>query len=464
VTHDLLVIGGGAAGMAAARTAARLRKRAALVQDGPVGGDCTFTGCVPSKTLIEASHQGLGFEQALARVHATVASIAATETADVLRREGVDVLEGRAVLSAPGAARVGDRQVRAPRTVLAMGAGPMVPDLPGLADGPFLTNDTVWDLRSLPASITVLGGGAIGCELAQALARFGARVVLVEAADRLLAKEEPEASAVVAEVFARDGIDVRTSRTAVRVRHPRPGQVQVDLDDGTSVDGTALLVAVGRRPSTAGMGLEAAGVRLDERGFVPVDDLLRTSARGTYAAGDVTGRLQLTHAADEMGRTAAINALRRPLRLRFRSAAIPWVTFTAPEVARVGMTEAQAAEHGGRVAFLPMTEVDRAITAGRTDGFIKILAGPRLLSRDLAGGRVLGATIVADRAGEMIHEVALAMRSGAFTGRLAQTVHAYPTWSTGIRSASAQFFFDQQGRSARPARRGVSATPRRGPG
>ena len=451
MSHDLLVIGGGAAGMAAARTAARLHKRVALVQDGPVGGDCTFTGCVPSKTLIEAADDGVPFDQAMSRVRDTVARIAATETADVLRGEGVDVVEGRAQLTGPGSVTVAGRALTAPRMILALGAGPMVPDIPGLRDSEHLTNETVWVLRTRPDSLTVLGGGAIGCELAQAFARLGTRVTVVEAMDRLLAKEEPEAGAVIGAALARDGVEVCLGTKVTAVRRPADGVVRVELDDGSTVDSAQLLVAVGRRPATDGLDLAAAGVQVDERGYIKVDERLRANGGRVYAVGDVNGGLQFTHAADEMGRTAALNALRFPLRLRFRSDAVPWVTFTRPEVARVGMSEADAAEHGGRVAHLPMSAVDRAIAAGRTEGFITLIAGPRLLSRNLAGGRLLGATIVAERAGEMIHEVALAMRVGAFTGRLAQTVHAYPTWSTGVRSAAAQFFFELDGRQARPA-------------
>jgi pyruvate/2-oxoglutarate dehydrogenase complex dihydrolipoamide dehydrogenase (E3) component len=454
MSYDLLVIGGGAGGMAAARAARHWGKQVALVQDGPVGGDCTFTGCVPSKTLIEAAEHGQPFDTAITRVQQTVAAIAATETADVLRAEGIDVVEGRARLTGPGGAVVDGKPIRAARLLLSTGAVPLVPAIPGLrmVDG-FLTSDTVWDLRQAPSSLVVLGGGAIGCELAQAFAQFGVRVTLIEALDRLLAREEPEAGAAVTEVLTRAGIDVRLGVSVVGVEYPHPSVVRVLLADGSTVDSEQLLIAVGRRPMTEGLDLAAAGVATDDRGFIRVDDHLLTTARGVYAAGDVTGKLQFTHAADEMGRTAAINALRRPLRLRFRTDAIPWVTFTRPEVARVGMTEAEAAAHRGRVAFLPMQEVDRAVTAGRTDGFIKLIAGPRRATGNLAGGRVLGATIVAERAGEMIHEVALAIRTGMFTGRLAQTVHAYPTWSTGIRSTAAQFFVEQKGRKAIPARR-----------
>jgi pyruvate/2-oxoglutarate dehydrogenase complex dihydrolipoamide dehydrogenase (E3) component len=453
MTHDLLVIGGGAGGMAAARAAVHMGRSVTLVQDGEVGGDCTFTGCVPSKTLIESAARGASFTDAMARVRPTVERIAATETADVLRGEGIDVIEGRAHLTGPRSAVVDGRAVRAGRVVLATGAAPLVPALPGITDGPYLTSDTLWGLRRAPASMVVLGGGAIGCELAQALSRLGVRTTVIEALDRLLAKEEPEAGTVVHDVLVREGLDVRLGARVTRVEHPQPRCVRVVLDDGSTVEAEHLLVTVGRAPVTAGLDPGAAGVETDERGFITVDDRLATSASGVYAVGDVTGRLQFTHAADEMGRTAAVNALRRPARLRFRTATVPWVTFTSPEVARVGMTESEAAEHGGRVAFLPMSEVDRAVAAGATDGFVKLVAGPRTLLRNLGGGRLLGATIVGERAGEMIHEVALAMRMRAFTGRLAQTVHAYPTWSTAVRSTAAQFFLERDGRRARPAER-----------
>jgi pyruvate/2-oxoglutarate dehydrogenase complex dihydrolipoamide dehydrogenase (E3) component len=213
-----------------------------------------------------------------------------------------------------------------------------------------------------------------------------------------------------------------------------------------------LLVATGRLPNSGEMGLEDLGVEFDSLGHIQTDDRLQTAVRGLYAAGDVTGKLPFTHAADEMGRLAVGNALRKGVRGRFRTSWIPWVTLTSPEVARIGMTEAEAAGHGGRVAELPMSEMDRAITDGQTDGFVKLISGPKPLTRSLYGGQVLGATIVAPRAGEMIHEIALVMRTKAFTGRLAQTVHAYPTWSYAIQKAAGQFFGVVEGREARPAR------------
>lgn len=224
------------------------------------------------------------------------------------------------------------------------------------------------------------------------------------------------------------------------------------LQDGSVVEAARVLVAVGRSAFTDGLGLEERGVRTD-RGFVVTDELLRTTTSGIYAVGDVAGKLQLTHAADEMGRIAAANAFSRVPRARFVSDRVPWVTFTSPEIGRVGMTEAQAADHHGRVAYLPMDEVDRALAAGAPDGFVKLIAGPRRVMRGIGGGRLLGATVVAQRGGELIHEPALAMRTGMFTGRLAQTAHAYPTWSTAIQKAAAQFFMIYEGRAARPATR-----------
>jgi pyruvate/2-oxoglutarate dehydrogenase complex dihydrolipoamide dehydrogenase (E3) component len=450
--YDVVVIGGGAAGLGAARTARQAKARVLLVSDGPPGGDCTFTGCVPSKTLIEAAARRLPFPVATQRVRDAIATIAATENADALRAEGIDVTLGRARFTAPDQIDIDGQQVTGRRFVVATGAAPLIPAIPGLADVAYLTNETVFDLTDLPASLAVLGGGAIGCELAQAFARLGSRVTLIEAGDQLLAKEEPEASTVIADVFTREGIDLRLGVQVDKVNTDAAGEVRLSLHDGSHVIAQRLLVAAGRVPVTDGLDLPAAGIRVDERGDIVTDDRLATTAPGVYAAGDVTGRLPFTHAAFAMGRLAAGNALSRRQH-RYRPAATPWVTFTDPEVARVGLTEAEAAEHGGRVAYLPMADMDRAIAARQTDGFIKLLAGPRRLLGNLGGGRVLGATIVASRAGEMIHEPALAMATRMFTGRLAATTHAYPTWSYGVQLTAAQFFMPVAGHEARPASR-----------
>jgi pyruvate/2-oxoglutarate dehydrogenase complex dihydrolipoamide dehydrogenase (E3) component len=450
VDHDLIIIGGGAGGLAAARAAQWVGADALLVNDGPLGGDCTFTGCVPSKTLLSAARGGLGFDEAIARVDRTIERIAATETADVLRSRGIQVLEARARLATHDSIAVDGRRITAPKIILATGGRPVMPPIPGLDAVEALTNETVFSLSSLPASMTIIGGGPIGCELAEAFARLGTSVTLFEGLPRLLARDEPGASAVVESALIALGVTVLTNTTIERVESAPLGGIGV-FADGHEIVTDKLLLAVGRVPNAQDLGLDELGVELTDQGFIQTDDRLETTVRGVYAAGDVTGKLAFTHAADEMGRLAAGNALRKGQRGRYRTHWIPWVTFTSPEVARIGMTESEAAGHGGRVAELPLSEIDRAITDGTEDGFIKLMAGPKRFTRRLFGGQLIGATIVAPRAGEMIHEIALAMRTGMFTGRLAQTVHAYPSWSYGIQKAAGQFFGTVDGRTARDA-------------
>ncbi len=456
--YELIVVGGGAAGMSAARTAARSGVRPLLIQQGRIGGECTFTGCVPSKVLLAGAAAGQTFTTAAAAMRASIETIAGREDDDVFAREGIDVLHGWATVLPGRQVDLDGTRLRPRQLVIATGSRPAVPAVDGLDQVDYLTNENVFDLASPPASLAILGGGAIGCELAQAFAQFGSKVTVIEAQDRLLPREEPEASAVIADALENLGVEVRVGRMVTKVDAiGADGVVRLHVDDHCTVDADRLLVAVGRQADSEGMGLGAAGVATD-RGYVITDDFLATTASGIWAAGDVTGRLQLTHAANEMGRVAAANALSpRWRRRRFDTAAIPSVTFTTPEVARVGMTEHEAADLGGRVAFLPMGEVDRAVVGGQTAGFVKLIAGPRRLLRNVGGGRILGATVVSARAGEMIHEPALAMRTAMFTGRLAQTVHAYPTWSVALQQAAAQFFFEIEGRHARPARHTAQA-------
>jgi pyruvate/2-oxoglutarate dehydrogenase complex dihydrolipoamide dehydrogenase (E3) component len=389
-------------------------------------------------------------------VRRSIDTVAAGESDDVFANEGIAVVHGWATFRSPAELEVDGRRLHARHFVLATGSHPAVPPIVGLDQVDYLTNETVFDLDTQPRSLAVLGGGPMGCELAQAFSRLGSGVTIIEALDRLLPREDPDASAAIGEVFADEAIKVVVGTGAVRAEALEPkGAVRLHLSDGSTVDADRLLIAAGRKASTEGVGLEAAGVAT-HGGFVATDDHLATSAPGIWAAGDVTGRLALTHAADEMGLVAATNALSpRWRRRRFDDSAIPWVTYTHPEVARVGLTEDEAAAAGpARVAFLPMAEVDRAIVTERTAGFVKLIAGPRPILRTVGGGRLLGATIVASRAGELIHEPTLAMRTRMFTGRLAQTVHAYPSWSIAVREAAAQFFVEIGGRRARPARRG----------
>lgn len=454
---ELVVLGGGAGGMAAARAGVRRGRRTLLVQDGPIGGDCTFTGCVPSKALIAAAGRGAGFGEAMASASRAVEAVAAGEEAAVFRAEGVEVLEGRARFSSRNEVVVEGQTVAADRFVVATGAAPVVPPIPGLREVDPLTSDNLWELSGCPPRLAVLGGGAIGCELAQAFSRLGAEVTLIEALDHLLSKEEPEVAGVIEDVLRGEGVEVRTGQKVERVEQVepsadrRPPPVRIHVEGGEPVEADRVLVAIGRRPVTEGLEPAAAGIELDEQSFVRTDDYLQTTASNIWAVGDVAGKLQFTHAADEMGRIAVGNAFGSFRRRRFHPERIPWVTFTSPEVARVGMSEQEAAAHGGRVAFLPLTEVDRAVAEDLTAGFLKVMVGPRWPTGNLAGGRVLGATVVAPRAGELIHEFAIAIRAGVFPAHLALTVHAYPTWSMAVQKVMGQFFVEVEGRRAHPA-------------
>ncbi|MCP4225716.1 MAG: NAD(P)/FAD-dependent oxidoreductase [Actinomycetia bacterium] len=454
-THqvDIAVIGGGAAGLAAVREARRRGASALIVNRGPLGGDCTFTGCVPSKSVIEAARVGASFAEAFQRARQVVEQIAATETPDVLRAEGIVVLDEEGVLVGPGQIRAGTSSVKARGVVLALGGRPVLPPISGLAESGVLTTDTIWELHEAPSSLTIIGGGAIGCELGQALATLGVSVTLVELAPRLLPGEEVQASAIIEQELRSSGVNVYTGVSVEQVEVSPEGQ-RLQLSDGSSLVTERVLVAAGRKPSSDRGALSETGVELDRRGYIKVGDDLATNLRHTYAAGDITGKLQLTHAADAMGRIAATNILRRVGRARFRAEQIPRVTFTSPEVASIGLSEGEAARmlRGARVAELPLAEHDRAVAADMTNGYLKLISGPKGVLGHLGGGRLVGATIVAERAGEMMAELALALRLRVFIGRLAMTTHPYPTWSYAIPKVAAQFFTTIESREARPAK------------
>lgn len=445
---DLLVIGGGTAGIVAAKTAARLGARAVLVEEHRTGGDCLWTGCVPSKSLLAAADVAatardgarygvdvadvrVDLARVMEHVQRAVRHIEPHDSPASIEEVGATVLAGRARLVGPDTAEVvhadGRRTpVRFRHAVLATGASPAVPGIPGLEEVDVLTSDTVWDLRADPGRLVVLGGGAIGCELGQAFARLGVDVAVVEGADRLLPGEDPEASAAVTRAQRHDGVDVRVGAAVDSVR---PGSGPLDgvlvLDDGSEVPFDRLLVAVGRRPRTDDLGLEAAGVELDERGFVRVDDRLTTTNPRIRAAGDLTGHAQLTHLAGSHGSLAASNAvlgLRRTI-----DPVVPRVTYTQPEVAAVGVGTGSERD-GVRVVRLGNDDVDRAVAEDRTDGFTALALDSK--------GRIIGATVVAPRAGEMLAELTAAVRRGDRARDLGGVIHPYPAWSDGPWNAA----------------------------
>ncbi|MEM7096433.1 MAG: NAD(P)/FAD-dependent oxidoreductase [Actinomycetota bacterium] len=448
---DLLVLGGGAGGLAAARAARWEDASAALISDAPLGGDCTWTGCVPSKTLIEASRDGSSFAEALKRVAEVTERIGSTENAEVLRSEGVDVIEGRGTFTGPRTIRVGDRTISGRNVIVATGSRPAIPPIPGLDEVPYLTNEDFFDQAALPESLIIIGGGPIGVELGEAMQRFGTQVTILEYFDRILNNNESEASELVARSLQDRGVELITEARGKHVRH-EDGRFIFELECGRVLEADQLLVAAGRSPNTEGMGLDVAGVDLGERGYITTDNYLRTSAKRVFAVGDVNGKQMLSHAADEMGRVAAWTALRPGRRYAFKPERIPSVVFTTPELASIGILESDAPDNA-RIAEAPMHINDRALVADEPEGFVRMIAKRDWLTGHAAGGKLIGATIVGGRAGELINECALVMRSNTYAGRLAQTVRAYPSWSTVMQKTAARWFFDVEGQGARPPRK-----------
>jgi pyruvate/2-oxoglutarate dehydrogenase complex dihydrolipoamide dehydrogenase (E3) component len=449
--YDMVVIGGGTGGLVAAVGAAGVGARVTLVEEDRTGGDCLWTGCVPSKALIAAARRAhdmrtadrvgltpvepeVDLARVMSRVHATQHAIAPHDSPERLEREGVEVIAARGRLAGPGRVELSTGRTLVTRTaVLATGSRPVLPPVAGLADADPLTSDTLWDLTELPGRLVVLGGGPIGCELGQSFARLGSRVTIVEMLDRLLTREEPEAGAVVHASLVADGIDVRVATRAERVEtDPDGGRVLVvsraGVEDRVPFD--RILVAAGRRPSTDDLGLATAGVRTTERGHVVVDDTLRTTAPWVWAAGDVTGGLPFTHVAGKHGGIVVTNALFK-LRRRVSYDTVPWATFTDPEVGRVGLTEAEARERYGDAVTVTTSSyagLDRAIANATPDGFAKLVAGPR--------DRIVGATIVGEHGGDAIAEIVAWMSKDEKLGAVGQTTHAYPTYTEASAKAA----------------------------
>jgi len=447
--YDLVVVGGGTAGLTAAVGAAGQGARTLLIERDRTGGDCLWTGCVPSKALLSVAERVHGvraaaafgvtvsdlkvdFSSAMAHVKNSIATIAPHDSVERLRGEGVEVIAGTGKFVGPDRIAVGGDVKRFRHAMIATGAAPVVPPIPGLDASAPLTSDSLWDLAELPSRLVVLGGGPIGVELGQAFARLGSQVTLVEMADRVLPRDDEAASDVVARSLIADGVDVRASTTATRVEQQGDGFSLVVERDGqeTSLPFDRILVAVGRRPNVEGLGLSEAGVELNERRAVKVDKRLRTSNRRIYAGGDVTMLLPFTHTAGTHGATVVQNAL-FGLRRTVDHARIPWVTFTSPEVATVGLSAAEARQRFGDRAVVRKADhakLDRAITAGETDGFAMLIGDPK--------GRLVGATVVGPRAGETIGEAVAWLAAGAKLSGIVQTTHAYPTWNQDLANAS----------------------------
>jgi pyruvate/2-oxoglutarate dehydrogenase complex dihydrolipoamide dehydrogenase (E3) component len=443
--YNLVVVGAGTAGLVAAAGAAGLGARVALVERGLMGGDCLNVGCVPSKALLRAARawadvrragdfgirvpEGarVDFAAVMARMRRLRAAISPADSAARFRGLGVDVFLGDGRFTGRDTLEVGGATLSFRRAVVATGARPAVPPIPGLAEAGYLTNETVFERTVLPPRLAVIGAGPIGCELAQAFARFGAAVVLVDRGPRVLGREDSDASAVAAGALTRDGVRLVLGRTVERVERAFAGGTLLHLDGGEAVPVDAILVAAGRAPNVDGVGLEAAGVAFDGRRGVHVDDRLRTTNRRIFAAGDVCSERKFTHNSDFQARVAVQNALFLG-RARASALTVPRCTYTDPEVAHVGLTEREARARGiaVRTFVQPLHEVDRAVLDGETDGYVKVLVRQ-------GTDRLVGATIVARHAGEMLPELTLALVKRVGLRALAGVIHAYPTQAEAIR-------------------------------
>ena len=469
--RNLVVIGAGAGGLVTAYIAAAVKAKVTLIEGHKMGGDCLNYGCVPSKALIRSAKLAKQLKQAdrfgfknvqgkadfaaiMQRVHGVIKDIEPHDSVERYTKLGVEVLQGRAVITSPWHVQVtladGSEQTLATKNiVIAAGASPFVPPIPGLRDAGFLTSDTIWNLTELPNRLVVLGGGPIGCELAQSFARLGSSVTQVEMAPRLMGREDPEVSALVAQSLATDGVSMLVGYEAVRVEVldskktlivKRTGSNQttdkaIDLPAEQAIVFDEILVAIGRSPRVTGYGLDALGIELTARKTIQTNAYLQTLYPNIFAVGDVAGPFQLTHTAAHQAWYAAVNALFGLFKsFKVDYSVIPWTTFTDPEVARVGLSESEAQDQGiaYEVTRFDLAELDRAIADGSTTGFVKVLTVP---GKD----KILGVTIVGEHAGDLLAEYILAMRHGLGLNKILGTIHTYPTLSEANKYAAGQW-------------------------
>lgn len=444
--YDVVAIGGGTAGLVTAAGAAYLGVRPAIVERAALGGDCLWTGCVPSKALIasarlahamrNADRLGLtsaapkhAFADVMERMRAARRAVEPHDDPERFRAMGVDVHFGQArFVSAREIDVEGVGRIRSKRFVIATGARPAVPLVPGLADAGYLTHESLFETDTLPRRVTVLGAGPIGIEMAQVLSRLGADVTVVEMQPRILPSEDADVAERLRRLLEAEGIGFRLGAKASSVR-TRMGMKLLELEGGDTVDGDEILVATGRRPASEGLELERAGVRT-EGGAIAVDDTLRTSSARVWAAGDVTGGMQFTHVAEHMAKTALRNAL-VPGWSNIDYGTVPRVTYTDPELAHVGLSQEEAEARGATTYVYELHDLDRAIVDGATDGYVKISADGR--------GKVLGATILGAHAGDLLMPLVLAKRHGLTLSDVADTIFPYPTMVEGVKRAANEY-------------------------
>jgi pyruvate/2-oxoglutarate dehydrogenase complex dihydrolipoamide dehydrogenase (E3) component len=445
--YNLVVIGAGTAGLVAAAGAAGLGARVALVERRLMGGDCLNFGCVPSKALIRASRvsaeigrasdYGIApdgaahaeFAAVMERMRRVRAELSANDSAARFKSLGVDVFLGEGRFIGRDAVEVDGKRLNFSRALVATGARPAAPPILGLAEAGFLTNETVFSLTELPRRLAVIGAGPIGCELAQAFRRFGSEVWLLEALAQILPREDRDAAAIVERAIVADGVELLTECKIAGVETGAAGRIVRVEHSGTQreIEVDEILVTAGREPNVEGIGLEAAGVEYDRKSGVRVDDYLQTGNPRIFAAGDVCSALQFTHLSDAHARIVIRNALFFG-RERASRLIIPWCIYTDPEIAHVGLGEAEAAAQGVAIRTFAqeMSAVDRAVLDGESAGMAKVHVRE-------GGDRIVGATIVAAHAGETISELTLAIAAGVGLGRIAGVIHPYPTQAEAIK-------------------------------
>ncbi len=455
--RNLIVIGGGSGGLVSAYIAAAVKARVTLIEQHKMGGDCLNTGCIPSKALIRTARivaqsrrardfglrsitVDMDFSDVMERVQHVIKSVEPHDSVERYTSLGVECLAGTARLRSPWEVEVtaldGSTQVLTARSiVIASGARPFVPAIPGIGTVDCLTSDTVWSLRQLPARLVVLGGGPIGCELAQCFARLGSKVTQVEILPRLLMREDPDVSALVERKFASEGVTVLTGHKAVRLaREGGDKFLYAESQGGVTVRVAfdAVLCALGRTPNVRGLGLEELGIPVTPTGAIEVNEYMQTRYPNILACGDVAGPYQFTHMAAHTAWYASVNGLFGSFK-RFKAdfSVVPWATFTDPEVARVGLNESEANGKGiaVEVTTFGIDDLDRAMADSAAEGFVKVLTRP-------GSDKVLGATIVGEHAGEIIAEFVSAMKHGIGLNRVLGTIHIYPTWSEANKYAA----------------------------
>jgi len=453
--YDMVVIGGGAAGLVAATGGAALGAKIALIEKKKLGGDCTWYGCIPSKSLLKSAQVfslikrlkefgvSTGVQNTydpsliMSHVRDVIKKVSTHHPAEVFEKRGIKVLFGSPKFLDQNTVEFKGEKISAKRFIIASGSHPMVPPIDGLKDIGYLTNENVFDLDTLPKSLAVLGGGPIGMELSLAFARLGAEVSIIEMFDRLMAREDKEIADVLVDEFIAEGIKIRTGKKAVRFLK-EGGLVSITLEDKDKkqsvVKAEKVLVAVGRAANVQGLDLEKAGVKYSNKG-VEVDATLKTSAKNIYACGDVTGPYQFSHMAEYQAVIAIGNAL-FPFKRKVDYSVVPWCTFTDPEVARVGLTEDEAR---GRFKDIKVyrslyNSNDRAITDMEEKGLAKVITDKK--------GYILGAHIVGANAGEIIHEYVLAKSSKLKIGNLSSAIHIYPTLAQVVKRSADQYYFE----------------------